>query len=349
MVVDRPTGGRGRRLRAALLPRQADWDKAYIETTGYIIPTLLRAADHASDERYRDSAFRAGRWLLSVQNADGSFNDIDRNVPMVFDTGQCLIGLTTLARTTGDEAYHAAARKTGEWLIAQQEPDGSWVRHSYLGRKHTYYTRVAAALIELSDLTLDTRHAEAGRRSIDWALAQQTANGYFDAANFAAGEPPYLHTMAYVLEGLLHAYTFTRSELTLQAALRYAERLKEINVSRDDILYSRYDPEFRAVEKSFCTAGLAQWSGICLTLYDITEDVVYLDIARKTLNFLERHQIRQGLNLTGGFTASIPFYGAYVPGMLTNWTNKFFIDAVMAHQRHSLLSEPEPELLSAQE
>ena len=56
--------------------------------------------------------------------------------------------------------------------------------------------------------------------------------------------------MAYVLEGLLHAYTFTRSELTLQAALRYAERLKEINVSRDDILYSRYDPEFRRSKRA---------------------------------------------------------------------------------------------------
>src|SRR5512132_3322371 len=68
----------------------------------------LRMADavwvveRGNGERVR--AIRAGRWLLSVQNADGSFNDIDRNVPMVFDTGQCLIGLTTLARTTGDEA-----------------------------------------------------------------------------------------------------------------------------------------------------------------------------------------------------------------------------------------------------
>src|SRR5512132_456037 len=213
LTAQRAAGGGGYARLYCLVRRR--WDKAYIETTGYIIPTLLRAADHASDERYRDSAFRAGWWLLSVQNADGSFNDIDRNVPMAFDTGQCLIGLTTLARTTGDAAYDAAARNTGDWLIAQQEPDGSWVRHSYLGRKHTYYTRVAAALIELSDLTLDTRHAEAGRRSIDWALAQQTANGYFDAANFAAGEPSYLHTMGYVLEGLLHAYTFTSSELTL--------------------------------------------------------------------------------------------------------------------------------------
>jgi uncharacterized protein YyaL (SSP411 family) len=266
----------------------------------------------------------------------------------VFDTGQCLLGLITLARTTGDDAYYAAAGKAGDWLIAQQETDGSWVRHSYLGRKHTYYTRVAAALIELSDLTRETRYAEAGQRFIDWALAQQTANGYFNHANFAAGEPPYLHTMAYVLEGLLHAYAFTRSEPTLRAALRNAERLEQINVGRDTILYSQYNPEFQVVEKSYCTTGLAQWAGVCLTLYGMTENAAYVESASKTLHFLKRNQLRQGANLAGGFTASIPFYGAYVPGMLVNWTNKFFIDALLAHQRHTLARERERELLSAQ-
>ena len=344
--AQRAAGGGGYARLYCLVRRR--WDQAYIETTGYIIPTMLQAADHVSDERYRDSACRAARWLLSVQNPDGSFNDIDKGVSMVFDTGQCLLGLNTLARTTGDEAYYAAACKAGDWLVAQQEPDGSWVRHSYLGRKHTYYTRVAAALIELADLTRKPRYAEAGQRFLDWALTQQTPNGYFNHANFANGEPPYLHTMAYVLEGLLHAWTFTRSAPMLQAALRYAERLKQINIGRDTILYSQYDSEFRAVEKTFCTTGLAQWAGVCLTLYDITDDAVYLESASKTLHFLKRNQIRHGANLTGGFTASIPFYGAYVPGMLTNWTNKFFIDALMAHQRHSLSPEPKGELLSVQ-
>ena len=345
LTAQRAAGGGGYARLYCLVRRR--WDKPYIETTGYIIPTMLQAADHVRDERYRDSAFRAGRWLLSVQNADGSFDEIDKDVPMVFDTGQCLIGLISMARTTGDETYYAAARKAGDWLVAEQEPDGSWARHSYLGRKHTYYTRVAAALIELSDLTREARYAEAGQRFIDWALAQQTANGYFNHANFAAGEPPYLHTMAYVLEGLLHAYAFTRSEPTLRAALRNAARLEQINVGRDTILYSQYDSEFRAVEKSYCTTGLAQWAGVCLTFYGMTENAAYVESASKTLHFLQRNQLQQGANLAGGFTASIPFHGAYMPGMLVNWTNKFFIDALLAYQRHNPATERESELLSA--
>src|SRR3954453_2521726 len=63
---------------------------AYIETTGYIIPTMFDLSVALEDLRCRQSALLAGEWLLTVQQADGSFTDIDEGKPQVFDTGQVL-------------------------------------------------------------------------------------------------------------------------------------------------------------------------------------------------------------------------------------------------------------------
>ena len=72
------------------------WDKSYIETTGYIIPTLHDVGRFLDDSKYLESSKRAAEWLLHKQNSDGSFSDIDQNIPQVFDTGQCLIGLNEM-------------------------------------------------------------------------------------------------------------------------------------------------------------------------------------------------------------------------------------------------------------
>src|SRR5690349_7077124 len=44
--------------------------RAYIETTGYIIPTMFDLAAGLDDRRCRDSALKAGEWLLTVQQPD---------------------------------------------------------------------------------------------------------------------------------------------------------------------------------------------------------------------------------------------------------------------------------------
>ena len=95
-------------------------DESYIETTGYIVPTLLEL----QDKKYINSALKAGEWLLKIQNRDGSFSEIDNNQPFVFDTGQVLLGLNALFEFTNDERYKSAIEKASNWLIEVQEDDG---------------------------------------------------------------------------------------------------------------------------------------------------------------------------------------------------------------------------------
>jgi hypothetical protein len=69
---------------------------SYRETTGYIAATLFALARHRAERAYRERALRVCRWLLGVQNADGSFsNPRYGDAGIVFDTGQDLFGLVT--------------------------------------------------------------------------------------------------------------------------------------------------------------------------------------------------------------------------------------------------------------
>ena len=123
-------------------------DKSYIETTGYIVQTLLQL----KEEKYIHSALWAGEWLLKVQNEDGSFSEIDDDHPFVFDTGQVLLGLNRLYLFTKDVKYLKALEKAASWLVSVQEEDGSWQRYAYNSQKHTYYSRVAVALYEAGEI-----------------------------------------------------------------------------------------------------------------------------------------------------------------------------------------------------
>ena len=71
----------------------SDWDKSYIETSGYIIPSMYLTGIYLDNNKYIESAINASEWLLTVQNKKGFFTDIDEYKAQVFDTGQVLIGL----------------------------------------------------------------------------------------------------------------------------------------------------------------------------------------------------------------------------------------------------------------
>ncbi len=319
------------------------WDRGYIETTGYIIPTMLQVGEYLKDDKYKLSAMQAADWLLEIQNHDGSFSDIDAGDAQVFDTGQCLLGLNSLYSDTKENRFLEAAKKAGEWLVQEQDNNGSWVQHAYLGIPHAYYTRVAAALIELGTICNQEHYIDSGLKNIDWVISRQENNGFFLNASFTIKDNPILHTLVYILEGLLHAFRITKKEYILKAILKNAEQFKDINLNREIILYSQYDENYNVTDKSKCVTGLAQWAGVCLELYEITNDEAYLKLAVRTLYYLKSKQIKDGVNTKGGFTGSVPFYAYYGAGKLLNWNNKFFIDTLLKFEQYDISIDDEHE------
>ena len=323
-------------------------DKSYIETTGYIIPSLINLGKFLKDEKYINSALKAGEFLLKVQNSDGSFSEIDSGKPFAFDTGQCLMGLNYLFEYTKENKYLQSARKAAYWLKDTQEGDGSWKRVAYNKEKHTYYSRVAAALYKFSLFENDLKIQKVALKHIKWVINNQLENGFFRYSSFLEEEPPFLHTLMYVIEGLLDIYEINKDETILNAILNNTNSFKDINLNRDLILCSQYNERFYCINKERCVTGLAQWAGVALRLFQITRDEDYKTCAINTLYYLKAKQIKFSI-MKGGFTASIPFWGRYGSFDYVNWSNKFFIDSLILYEklRVSRVAEQESFVSSA--
>ena len=304
------------------------WDRCYIETTGYIIPTLFDVSSYLKDERYRESAIRAGKWLLTVQTGEGAFAEIDDYKPMVFDTGQVMLGLNRLYKELKDKRYLESAIKAAEWLVGIQEDDGSWIKFAYNARPHAYYSRVAAALIETGQLADNDKLIEAGIKQLDWVLAQEQENGYYKYSEFRPGEDALLHTLVYVMEGFSMAYDLTGLDRYKEALIRGTDALR-YRLTENGLLYSQYDSQWRATNTEYCVTGLAQFAGICYNTFQHTKDPKYSETAEKVLSNLRRWQVTSGTDLAGALPSSIPVWGYYGGMSFFNWNTKFFIDACL--------------------
>jgi len=307
------------------------WQPAYPETTGYILPTLRELYRRTGNEAYRESIAAAARWLVSIQRPDGGFPDL-AGQPQVFDTGQILIGLNDLAQHAPELADRDALRRAARWLCAVQERDGSFVRHAYNGIPHSYYSRVGAALAVAGRVLGDTAIREAGIANLRWTVAQQPDNGFFRHLSFDAS-PPYLHTMAYVIEGLMDGAEETGDALFHVAAVRFADRLRGIAETRDGVLRSQYFADYTVANRERCLTGVAQWAGIAFRLSRATGDDGWFRQGREALDFLKRRQIlSRDRRLRGGLPGSAPWFGRYMRAAIPNWGIKFFIDAIIEKQ-----------------
>lgn len=317
--------GQGYSRRYSLI---SGWDNCYIETTGYIVPTLLDVSQYLAVDKFKESAHRAANWLLTVQTEDGAFTDIDAYAPQVFDTGQVLLGLNRMFRETGDERYLASLRRAGRWLTDKQEADGSWVRYAYNNRPHTYYTRVAAALIEAGQIAGIDEYLAAGVRNLEWTLRQRQENGYYRYSEFKPGEDAILHTIVYVLEGFSMAFELTGEQRWADALIEGANVLARLS-TEEGLLFSQYDPDWRATNTEYCVTGLAQYAGICFDASNINGDVSFRDRGVRVLEQLCHWQQDKGHDIEGALQSSVPLWGYYGGMEFFNWNMKFFLDAAL--------------------
>jgi hypothetical protein len=253
---------------------------------------------------------------------------------MVFDTGQVLFGLIALAAEDRDDGCLSAARRAGEWLLAQQDPDGSWVRHAYRGIPHTYYSRVSWALILLSRLSGIERFGDAARSQLRWVLSRQHEDGWFSECSFSSDERPILHVIAYTIRGLWES-SLLLGDASMEAAARVAaEELCRQEKGRG-WLESHFGPGWHPLGGSVCLTGLAQTAVIWLRMADRYGKDDFRQAAVRCLDFLRHRQLkRPGVaELNGTLPGSAPLWGEYFPWSFPNWGTKFFVDGLLAQLR----------------
>jgi hypothetical protein len=309
------------------------WSPSYPETTGYIVPTMLAYAQWRRDDEAGMRARRMLDWLRALQFSEGGFQGgmIGEHpvVPVVFNTGQILIGLAGGVRSYGD-AYRDAMIRAADWLVGVQDADGCWRRHlspfAKAGNK-AYDTHVAWGLFEAARVEPGRRYADAAMANIRWALSLQHSNGWFDHCCLTDPSRALTHTIGYVLRGVLEAYRFHREAPLLESCRRTADGLLSA-LSPHGFLPGRLRADWKPAASWACLTGTAQIAICWLMLYAETGRQAYLDAACLANRYVRRTVTVEGpADIRGGVKGSFPINGAYNAYQYLNWACKFMIDA----------------------
>lgn len=310
------------------------WRPAYPETTGYIIGTLLEYARRTHDDRYVAHARTMGNWEISIQAEDGGImGGFIRPRPrpsIAFNTGMVLHGWLDLHHALGEDRFLGPAERAGRFLVETQDSDGAWRgRHSFRGIPHVYKSRVAWALIRLSEATGDDGYRRAALRNLEWVLAKQRENGWFECCEFQPGQLPNTHGIAYTLRGLLESHVLVGEPRLLDAVLRASEVLiRKLEVL--GTLPATFDSSWRPQASYVCVTGLVQLGGVWLRLYQLTGDARFLNAGLKAVDGATAFQERRTWKpLHGPLPGSFPIWGRYAPLQYPNWATKFLADSLM--------------------
>jgi len=312
------------------------WAGSYPETTGYIIPTFFHYAVATGTPHARHRAIRMCDWEVRVQLPSGAVRSGmlgTRIGPAVFNTGQVLFGWITGYQATDNQQYADAACRAARWLTGIQDSDGAWRRHLSMlttSSVQTYNVRTAWGLA-VAGVELDERRwIDAALRNCDWALAQQRSNGWFAQNSFSDTEEPLLHTIGYVLEGLLGVGELLHLERFIAAVRSGIEPLIEL-YSRTGTLRGRYNENWRAAVRWRCITGEAQIAIVLERLSRLTGESRYAEASESLLNGIVRLQDMDPRfpESYGGVAGSHPLWGGYGPFNYLNWAAKFLMDALM--------------------
>ena len=306
------------------------WRPSYRETSGYIATTFFDVAQQLKDDDCWQRAVVISKWLVQMQNADGSISDPRYGSGgIVFDTGQVLLGLVRAFEETQEPLFLQAAERAGDWLVEVADTQGRWLQNTHCGIPHVYNTRVAWALLKLNALSPSLDRERVARANLDWALNQQQ-NGWFEQCAFKQGVAPFTHTIAYAIRGLLESGLLLGEQKYIDAAVRGAEVSLE-HLRCDGFIPGQIDTDGRAQGRYCCLTGNCQMAIVWQLLFEQKGEQRYSQAAKDSLRYVMSCQdIRTSdPNIRGGIKGSQPLWGKYTRLSYPNWATKFFIDALL--------------------
>lgn len=312
------------------------WSSSYPETSGYIIPTLLKYALLNKDDEIISKILNTADWLISIQKESGGWQGMrleDNRPETVFNTGQVIRGLIAVYHYTKNEKYLFSIKKAADWLCNIQSEEGYWEKFAFMNVPRVYDSYVDYPLLIASQITGNKKYSECAIKNLNWIIGNmQQANGWFINCDntIKHNTRPILHTISYTIDGLLDSGLFLQDEKLIHAATLAADNLLAI-FEKDEYLNGRFDKSWKGSEFFICTGG-AQISIVWIKLYRISRNEKYFKAAQKMNDFLiniQTRKVKETSATQGAIPGSFPLWGKYEPFAFPNWATKYFIDALM--------------------
>jgi len=262
----------------------------YPEVSGYFIPTLLQWGE-------RELALKYGRWLVSMQNPDGSWSDPAGTASYTFDTGQILKGLLALVEI--EPEFKGSILRGCDWILGQVQPDGRVTTPDTQFWLLPGGKMVPEAIHLYALEPLRAAASKWGRAEYEPAVARALAYYLADPALTRFDTLSHFH--AYIVEALLD----------LGQEERAAAAMKEIALLQ---ARSGAVPGYQG-GRWICSTGLLQYAKIWYRLGQRQR-------AERAFSAACRLQ-----NRSGGFFGSYGMGGNYFPREEISWAVKYFLDA----------------------
>lgn len=314
------------------------WRASYPETTGYIMTSLLQFARQFDEPRMREAALKMGHWEIAVQMPSGAVQGgpvaaRDKQTPAAFNTGMVLDGWCSAYEETKDPAFLEAARKAADFLVGDLDEAGYYKTNGeYVSRGEikTYTCLCAWAIYRFGLLVDESRYLDAAIRSIEAALKQQHANGWFAHCCLSHSDYPLTHTLGYTLQGILEVGLLAGREDFVAAARRGVDPILE-KIQPSGYLPGCFYSDWEPGAFSSCLTGSAQIAAVCFRLAGHTGVEAYAASANRLVDFLKSLQLTESDNpaLVGALAGSFPLLGSYMRSGYPNWATKYFLDALM--------------------
>lgn len=307
---DPDAGERAIRMAEWLLPLQAPdgWfgsgvvstdRRPSVFNTGQILFGLLEAARSTRDQRYLDSAARAGEWLVTVQDEEGSWPHHDYLGKAHVYNARTAWALTLLSTAAGEKRYREAADRHLTWVLGQADDD---------------------AFFDLCSFDpLERGQRVPLRTNVGRLVGDRNLPAFYTKCS--------LHTIAYTIQGVLEtAWLLAREDAELTAT-RAASTLAEHAL--DGRLAGYYERGWQAAARSMCLTGASQMALVWLRMHQRTPDTTLVRAADAALEMVRSAQpLDSGGPRRGAVPGSKPLWGLYLPFRYPSWAAKFTADAL---------------------
>lgn len=321
------------------------WKSSYPETTGYIVCSLIRASDagFGREGTLVAASRRMGNWLISTQMENGAFYGGNAGwpdkKPAVFNTGQILKGLTDLISAGLDDggSAHDSAKRAVDWMIEIQDSDGAWrkgLSNLTSAPLHAYNIRAAWALSRYGFQLGDERAIDAATRNARWLCEQQQGDGWFEHMAFNTGDAPLTHTIAYTIQGLMEIGALVGEEEFLIRARAAARAVFASRNPETGSIPGQFQEGWRPVGEWTSNTGNAQMAIIGHRLDAVLGGAEFTGHANAATAFCKRLQEFDAKDpgRRGAVRGSFPGHLGYGRYWYMNWTQKFFLDALLCEK-----------------
>lgn len=319
------------------------WQPSYPETSGYIIPTLLRAAQFLKEPNLIERTKKIAAWEISIMTSEGGIpgGNIGKDPkPAVFDTGQVIRGFIALFEETKDTLYLDAATRAANWVLKNEFSNtGQWLAHNADSVNPTttvYNIYAIVPIVYLGQLTHNTLFIDLGKRVAEFTLKQQNAVGWFKYCDFEDRTDALLHTLGYTIDGLWDIGILLNEERYLTAARLSVDNLLR-HLDSKGLPKGRFNNIWQTTVDTYCLTGIAQIAITAIKIRSRYSDPSYTEFIERSIAFLmsKQNMTDPSFGGLGALWGSWPINGDYQPYQALNWAVKYLTDLLLMHQQTS--------------